>query len=196
MGKIVILDGGVGNFSNVQKAVDGIISNKVEDIKKADKLIFPGVGSFGAVSKSIIPLKDYILEHIDKGKPFLGICLGMQLLFQSSEEDSGKGLAYLPGKVVKFKNMKVPHIGWNDIEIVEKSVIFKGIQSGSYFYFVHSYYVVTEDKYITSYTEYESRGKLCRFVSSVQKDNVFGVQFHPEKSSNNGIKLLENFKSL
>lgn len=196
MQKIVILNGGVGNFSNVQKAINGIISNNIEDIKTADKLILPGVGSFGAVSKNILPLKEYILEHIDKNKPFLGICLGMQMLFESSEEDEGEGLSYLPGKVVKFKNMKVPHIGWNDVEIVKESPIFKGISSESFFYFVHSYYVVTEEKFVISYTNYESKGNICKFVSSVQKGYVFGVQFHPEKSSENGIKLLDNFKKL
>jgi glutamine amidotransferase len=196
MQKIVILNGGVGNFSNVQKAVGGIISNEINDIRTADKIILPGVGSFGIVSNNIIPLKDYILEHIDKNKPFLGICLGMQLLFESSEEGEGTGLSYLPGKVIKFKNMKVPHIGWNSVEFTKDSLIFRGIENGSFFYFVHSYYVTTEEKYIISYTEYESRGEICRFVSSVQKENVFGVQFHPEKSGEKGKKLLENFKNL
>jgi len=196
MQKIVILNGGVGNFSNVQKAVGSIISNEISDIKTADKIILPGVGSFGIVSNNIIPLKDYILEHIDKNKPFLGICLGMQLLFESSEEGEGTGLSYLPGKVIKFKNMKVPHIGWNSVEFTKDSLIFRGIENGSFFYFVHSYYVTTEEKYIISYTEYESRGKICKFASSVQKENVFGVQFHPEKSGEKGEKLLENFKNL
>lgn len=194
MQKIVILNGGVGNFSNVQKAVGGIISNEINDITTADKIILPGVGSFGIVSNNILPLKDYILEHIDKSKPFLGICLGMQLLFESSEEDEGKGLSYLPGKVVKFKSMKVPHIGWNSVEFTKDSLIFRGIENGSFFYFVHSYYVTTEEKYIISCTKYESREKICRFASSIQKENVFGVQFHPEKSGEKGIKLLENFK--
>ena len=134
-----------------------------------------------------------ILESIREGKPFLGICLGLQLLFEESEEGEGEGLCVFKGKVKKLPVEKIPHIGWNRVFIRREGKLFKGIEDGKFFYFVHSFYVVPERKNIVvSETEY--MGFL--FTSSIESENVFGVQFHPEKSSTLGIKILENFKKL
>jgi glutamine amidotransferase len=188
---IVIIDPPIANVSNVQKAVGGIVSSKLEDIKKADKIIFPGVGSFDAAMKELSGIKSYVLEHIDKGKPFLGICLGFQILFSSSEEGKEEGLSVIKEKIERFENIKTPHMGWNKVFVERDNRLFKGIEDESYFYFVHSYFLNKSNYAIskTNYGEYD-------FVSAVQKDNVFGVQFHPEKSSKNGLKLLDNFRRL
>jgi len=191
MQNIVIIDPPIANVSNVQKAVGGIVSSKLEDIKKADKIIFPGVGSFDKAMKELSGVKSYIFEHIDKGKPFLGICLGFQILFSSSEEGKEEGLSVIKEKIERFENIKTPHMGWNKVFVERDNRLFKGIEDESYFYFVHSYFLNKSNYTIskTIYGEYD-------FVSAVQKDNVFGVQFHPEKSSKNGLKLLDNFRRL
>jgi len=191
MQNIVIIDPPIANVSNVQKAVGGIVSSKLENIKKADKIIFPGVGAFDTAMKELSGIKNYILEHIDKGKPFLGICLGFQILFSNSEEGREKGLSIIDEKIERFKNIKTPHMGWNKIFVERNNVLFKEIEDESYFYFVHSYYL-DKSNYVISKTNYGD----YNFVSAVQKENVFGVQFHPEKSSKNGLKLLENFRRL
>jgi len=190
---IAIIDLGIGNLSNVKKAVNGIITDRAKDIEKADKIILPGVGAFSAVMEKLNPLRSVIIDSINRGKPFLGICLGLQLMFESSEEGKGKGLGIFKGEAVKFKNVRVPHIGWNSIIKVKESKILKGVKNGEYFYFVHSYFVRPEDSEIVV-AETEHQG-FC-FASVVEKDNVFGVQFHPEKSGEAGKRILENFKAL
>jgi len=191
MQNIVIIDPPIANVSNVQKAVGGVIRSKPQDIKNADKIIFPGVGSFDTAMKELSGIKSYILEHIDKGKPFLGICLGFQILFSKSEEGKEDGLSFIDEKIEKFKNIKTPHMGWNKVFIEKDNILFKGITDETFFYFVHSYYL-DKSNYVISKTNYGD----YNFVSAVQKENVFGVQFHPEKSSKNGLKLLENFRRL
>ena len=190
---IAIINLGIGNLSNVKKAVDGIITDREEDVEKADKIILPGVGAFSVVLKKLDPLRGTIIKNIEEGKPFLGICLGLQLLFERSEEGEGKGLSILKGDVLKFKNVRVPHIGWNSIVKTRESKILKGVKTGEYFYFVHSYFVNPFDKTIIR-AETEHQGFY--FTSVVEKNNIFGVQFHPEKSGDAGKKVLENFKRL
>ncbi len=190
---ITIIDLGIGNLSNVKRAVNGIITDKAEDIERADKIILPGVGAFPSVMEKLDPLRTVIIDNIKKGKPFLGICLGLQLLFERSEEGKGKGLAIFKGDIMKFRNVRVPHIGWNSIIKAKEGKILKGIKNKEYFYFVHSYFINPEEKGIVS-AKTEHQGFY--FASVVEKDNIFGVQFHPEKSGDAGHKVLENFKKL
>lgn len=194
---IVIIDYGVGNLASVKNALDKLglnckISNDPKIIKKAKALILPGVGAAGQGMKNLkkIRLDKVIVEEIKKGKPFLGICLGMQLLFEKSEEGDVNCLGILKGQVKKFKKMKkVPQIGWNQIEIKQKSNIFDAVENRSYFYFVNSFYCLPKDKkVIAGLTNYGET-----FASIVAKDNVIGVQFHPEKSGKLGFQLLKNF---
>lgn len=197
---ITIVDYGMGNLRSVQKAFEKVgtqatICSKPEEIAKATKLVLPGVGAF---RDAIQALKDQslvepILEHVDSGNPFLGICLGQQLLFDISYEDGEfEGLGVIPGKVIRFQdqpNLKIPHMGWNQIQSTGAHPILAGIPENEYFYFVHSYYVAPEDEsVVAAYTEYG-----CRFASIVSRDNVVAAQFHPEKSQNAGLKLLQNF---
>ena len=194
---IVIIDYGVGNLASVKNALDklgakSVISSDPEIIKKAKALILPGVGAAGQGMRNLKKqgLDKVVIAEINKGKPFLGICLGMQLLFEDSEEGDVKCLGVLKGSVKKFKKMKkIPQIGWNQIDIEKESSFFKDIKDKSYFYFVNSFYCLPKDKDVvagvTTYGE--------RFSSIVQKDNVIGVQFHPERSGKVGFQLLENF---
>ena len=194
---IVIIDYGVGNLASVKNALDklgakSVISSDPEVIKKAKALILPGVGAAGQGMKNLKEkgLDKVVINEIKKGKPFLGICLGMQLLFEKSEEGNVKCLGILNGSVKKFRKMrKVPQIGWNQIDMKQKSVLFKDLKDRSYFYFVNSFYCLPKDKkVIAGLTDYGET-----FASIVVKDNVMGVQFHPEKSGPVGFKLLENF---
>jgi len=200
---IAIIDYGMGNLRSVAKALESVgarvivLSNK-KDIFCAEKLVLPGVGAFSDAMQELKKrdLLDSILEHIQNGKPFLGLCLGMQLLFEKSEEAKGvKGLSIFKGEVKRFKksSLKVPHMGWNQVKFSKvKSGIFKGIDDDSYFYFVHSYYARPRDKsIITGTTDYG-----LDFASSIQKDNIFAMQFHPEKSQKTGLKLLRNFMEM
>ena len=193
---IAIIDYGAGNLKSVKNALDYLkadstITDRADDISKADRLILPGDGSFGYMMENlerkflIAPIKNFIRS----GKPFLGICLGLQGLFEESEESPGvKGLSIFKGKVVKFKKGKVPQIGWNNI-ICKKNVSTRNIFFDSYMYFVNSYYVVPEDSSIVAtMTEYNGN-----FVSSIQSNNVTAMQFHPEKSGNAGIELLKRW---
>lgn len=194
---IVIIDYGVGNLASVKNALDKLgmeskISSDPLVIKKAQALILPGVGAAGQGMQNLVEkgLDEVIIDEINKGKPFLGICLGMQLLFEDSEEGNVKCLGLLKGFVKKFKKeRKIPQIGWNQVEIKQKLNFFKGIDDQSYFYFVNSFYCLPKDKEViagvTTYGE--------TFASMVAKDNVIGVQFHPEKSGPVGFKLLQNF---
>jgi len=202
---IVIIDYGMGNLRSVQKGFERVgleakVSADPRDIDAADKLVLPGVGAFRDCMANLVEggFTDPICEHIEKGKPFLGICLGLQLLFTESEEfGSHKGLGVIPGKVVRFpagmtvadEELKVPHMGWNRIAIRRPSPLYAGVEDGSFTYFVHSYYVVPDDpSLVATETEYG-----LTFCSSIWKENVMATQFHPEKSQSVGLKMLENF---
>ncbi|MFZ2025680.1 MAG: imidazole glycerol phosphate synthase subunit HisH [Microgenomates group bacterium] len=193
---IVIIDYGMGNVGSVQNALDrlgaaSIITDKQEDIQNANGIILPGVGSAGAGMKNIKErgLDAILANEIRKGKPFLGICLGMQLLMEKSMEGDVLCLGYIPGIVTKFKGgMKIPQIGWNTVKTKGRG-LFNGLASGGYFYFVHSYYCMPKDRNIvTGITNYG--GEFC---SAFQMDNIYGVQFHPEKSGRTGEIVLQNF---
>ena len=192
--QIVIIDYGAGNTANVKNALEKlgarpIVSPSVREIKNADAIILPGVGAFGAAMKRLSKKSQIITNAINSGKPFLGICLGMQLLLDKSDESEGvNGLGIIRGKVKKFKvKLPVPQIGWNKVENL-RGPLFEGIDD-FYAYFVHSYYVVCNDEAnILGVTNYGAN-----FTSSVHKDNIYGVQFHPEKSHKFGMKLLKNF---
>ncbi len=193
---IAIVDLGVGNFANVRKALDGELTEDPEQILKADKVVLPGVGKFGPAARRLEGLRGSILSSINKGKPFLGICLGMQLLFEKSEEEEGEGLGVFPGKATGFPD-KSPHIGWNRVEIKRKNRLFRNLKGRPYFYFVHSYYLEdTEDTPSLAVTEQKTEEGSVTFSSAVGRENVFGTQFHPEKSGENGKRLLRNFKNL
>lgn len=197
--KIVIIDYGMGNLASVLNAFrflgfDAEVSDRPERLVSAPGLVLPGVGAFGDAVKNLSSsgLAEVIKEEIGKGKPYLGICLGYQLLFEGSEEDAGsRGLGLFKGKVIRFKagDMKVPHIGWNLAEKRKDDPILAGLKDPDYFYFVHSYYPAPEDPgLILTETEYGDR-----FASSVSRGNVFAFQFHPEKSQDAGLAILKNF---
>jgi glutamine amidotransferase len=200
---ITIVDYGMGNLRSVQKAFEKIgaeaaIATHPTDVAKAEKLVLPGVGAFRDAIHELrrTELDQPVREHIAAGKPFLGICLGLQLLFDVSYEDGQwEGLGVLAGKVVRFADqpdLKIPHMGWNSLELARPARLFEGIPDGSSFYFVHSYYVVPEDEsVIAARTEHGTR-----FVSAVAHNNLFATQFHPEKSQSVGLRLLTNFASL
>ena len=189
---IAIVDYGAGNLKSVKNALDYLkvdtrITDKKEDILKADRIILPGDGSFGYMIENLQKkgLIEPIKKYINEGKPFLGICLGLQALFEESEESPGiKGLGIFKGKVAKFRKGKVPQIGWNNI-IAKKNGIFRN----GYVYFVNSYYVIPEDSSITAtITDYYGD-----FVSAVKSDNVTAMQFHPEKSGEVGLNILKRW---
>ncbi len=198
--RIVIIDYGMGNLRNVQKGFEKVgfeakITNKGDDIKEALAIVLPGVGAFKDCIQNLdnLGLIEPLIKAIEEGKPYLGICLGLQILFSESEEfGARKGLDIIKGRVIKFIpdiDHKVPHMGWNTVEILKDVPMLKGIRSGDFFYFVHSYYAEPEDKgLISTLTEYG-----IKFASSIVKDNIFATQFHPEKSQKNGLKILENF---
>ncbi len=196
---IAIIDYGAGNLHSVKNALDflgaeNVITPDAKVIKNADKVILPGVGAFGDAMDSLRErgLEPVIKECISDGKPFLGICLGMQLLFSESEESPGaKGLGIFNGKIVRIpdKGLKIPHMGWNDIKLTKESKILSGLGDEPFVYFVHSYYLQAEDEAVVSaYTEYGKRLDIA-----VEKNNVFATQFHPEKSGKTGLKILKNF---
>ncbi|MBR6238584.1 MAG: imidazole glycerol phosphate synthase subunit HisH [Lachnospiraceae bacterium] len=197
---IAIIDYDAGNIKSVEKAVQSLgaecrLTRDREEILKADKVILPGVGAFGDAMKRLeeYGLIDTIHKVVDKGTPFLGICLGLQVMFDESEESPGvKGLSLLPGKVVRFSGadgLKVPQIGWNSLEVIKKSHLLKDIYSGAFVYFVHSYYVQADNKDdVIATAQYGETADVA-----VEHGNIFGCQFHPEKSSSIGIKILNNF---
>ena len=200
---ITIIDYDAGNLKSVEKALaylnqDVIVSRNPEEILNADKVILPGVGSFGDAMNNLhkFGLVDTIKKAAESGKPFLGICLGLQLLFDSSEETPGvEGLSVLPGKILKIPakdGIKIPHMGWNSLDINPSSKLFKGIPDKSYVYFVHSYYLEAEDENIVAATPDYS----AHIHAAVEKGNIFACQFHPEKSSDIGLKILENFAAI
>ena len=199
---IAIVDYGRGNLQSVRNAFrkigeKAVIAKTPEQVGKAGKVVFPGVGNFGEAMKQLREKKlDYAIEWaIEEGKPFLGICIGLQALFEeSAESPDSEGLKVLQGTVEKFEGngLKVPQIGWNQVEKAKESALLEDVPDKSFFYFVHGYYAKPFDKDIVS-GETDYGGKYC---SAVEKDNVFAVQFHPEKSGTAGLKVLENFAEL
>jgi glutamine amidotransferase len=200
MSKIVIIDYGMGNLRNVQKGFEWIgfearVTRNKKEIERASAIVLPGVGAFKDCMDNLekFGLIEPLLRSIQKGKPYLGICLGLQILFSESEEFGfQEGLNLIKGKVVKFKpdqEHKVPHMGWNEIEKKMEVPFLRGIESGDFFYFVHSYYVIPEEpQWVATLTNYG-----IPFVSSILKENLFATQFHPEKSQRKGLRILENF---
>ncbi len=197
---IAIIDYGAGNLQSVAKALahlgcEYVITGDRDTLLNADGAILPGVGAFGDAMDCMEKnnLKNAVLDFIESGKPFLGICLGLQLLFKESEETPGKtGLDIFEGSVClipKDNGLKIPHMGWNSLKILKKDGIFKGIEDEPYVYFVHSYYLRAKDRdIVSSQTVYG-----VDIDASVQYKNVTAVQFHPEKSGKTGLKMLENF---
>ncbi len=202
MKNTVIVDSGCANLNSIYRAalaagIDVVVTDKKTEINEAPAIIFPGVGSFEHAMNQlrIKDLTALLREAIASGKPFLGICLGMQLLFDTSDESAdacspGKGLSALGGKSVRFPaGLPVPHVGWNQAKPVNNHPLFAGLDENAYFYFTHSYFVVPEDQnYTLAKTEYG-----LSFTSAVCRDNLLGVQFHPEKSGPSGLRLLSNF---
>jgi len=195
LAKAVIFDYGVGNLLSLKTALDKVgleasIGTSAKELGAADAIALPGVGAFTAAATKLNAVKDSLLEKVEEGKPLLGVCLGMQLFFEKSEEGPGEGLALFKGKTVSLpKTVKVPHMGWNTLNIVGQNDFFDGVSEGSYVYFVHSLYPVPADNSIVAArTEY---GAV--FTSAVTCKNVYGTQFHPEKSGDIGLKILKNF---
>lgn len=218
---LCIIDYGIGNLRSIEKALEAVGANVVrsdnpKDIESADRVVLPGVGAFGACANEINRrgLVEPIQSAIDVGKPFLGVCIGMQLLFDVSEEMGlHRGLGVLPGRIVRFQPtyaaapamiagdaeaapdpaiLKIPHMGWNTVQPTREDPLLAGLPSPAYFYFVHSYHVVPNDMSdVLGVTEYG-----FRFPAIVQRNNVYGVQFHPEKSHDNGLAILKNFARL
>lgn len=200
---VAIIDYDAGNIKSVEKALcslgeEVIITRNRKEILSADRVILPGVGAFGDAMEKIrsYALEEVIKEVIEKNTPFLGICLGLQLLFESSQESEGvKGLGILKGHIVKIpenEGLKVPHIGWNNLKYPNKGRLFENIAEDSYVYFVHSYYLqAQEPDIVTATTDY---GVMIQ--ASVEKGNVFACQFHPEKSSEVGLQILKNFVAI
>jgi glutamine amidotransferase len=198
---IAIIDYGMGNLRSVHKAFEAVgaqaqVTSKIENILKADKVVLPGVGAMGPAIQKLqeLALTGPIRKVIQEGKPFLGICLGLQLLFErSSEGGFSEGLRILKGSVERFTELKVPHMGWNQVKVQPAgNQLFKGLLSGENMYFCHSYFVQPEDASITAgITNYG-----IDFVSAVVSNNIWGVQFHPEKSQKAGLQILKNFGDL
>lgn len=195
---IAIIDYGMGNLRSVEKGflkvgVDAKVVTSPNAVDDAKAVVLPGVGAFRDCMRNLeqMSLTDSIVRSIQKGKPYLGICLGLQVLFTESEEFGiYKGLDVFKGKVMRFQiDLKVPHMGWNNVKILRKPPLFSGITNESFFYFVHSYYVVPDDNtIIATTTDYG-----ITFTSMVWKDNIFATQFHPEKSQETGLRILKNF---
>lgn len=200
---ITIVDYGMGNLRSVQKALEkvgaqAVVTDDPALVRRADKVVLPGVGAFADAMHELSQrgLVSPVLEAIDSGKPLLGICLGLQLLFQTSYEDGvHRGLGVFDGEVVRFqvpKQYSVPHMGWNQIRIRRRAPILEGVDDGAYFYFVHSYYVVAgRDDVVAATTDYPEP-----FCSMIWRDRLFATQFHPEKSQTIGLRVLENFANL
>lgn len=200
---IAIIDYDAGNLKSVEKALlslnqEVLVTRDKNAILQADKVILPGVGSFGDAMNNLdkFDLIDPIKKCVDNKTPFLGICLGLQLLFESSDESVGvEGLNILPGKILRIppkEDFKIPHMGWNSLNVKEDAKLFKGLTKNPYVYFVHSYYLqAANEDIVAATTEYTTT-----IHASVEAGNVFACQFHPEKSSSVGLKILENFANL
>ena len=200
---IAIIDYDAGNIKSVEKALqtlgqEVIVTRDADTILNADKVILPGVGAFGDAMGKLhdYHLVDVIYQVVEKKTPFLGICLGLQLMFESSEETPGvEGLGILKGKIVKIPengDLKIPHMGWNSLHFQNNGRLFTNLPQDSYVYFVHSYYLqAVEESFVKATTDY------CTCIhASVEKDNIFACQFHPEKSSDVGLTILKNFCEL
>lgn len=197
---IAIIDYDAGNIKSVEKALqflgeEVVVSRDRQVILTADKVILPGVGAFGDAMEKIrkYDLESVIHEVVAKGTPFMGICLGLQLLFERSEEAVGvEGLGILKGEILKIPDcvgLKIPHIGWNSLSFPKRGILYQGIDDNAYVYFVHSYYLkATDSSIVSATTDYSTL-----IHASVEQDNIFACQFHPEKSSTVGLKILENF---
>lgn len=200
MGLIAIIDYGMGNLRSVEKAFEHVghkafIARRPEEVFKGTHVVLPGVGGFPECMKNLeqTGMIDAVYKSIESGRQFLGICLGLQLLFSESEEfGCHKGLNILEGRVVRFRlgsEFKVPHMGWNQVRIERDVPLLKGVPGNSFVYFVHSYYVVPTDKgIISTFSDYGGE-----FASSVCRGNIFACQFHPEKSQEIGLRILKNF---
>jgi len=198
---IVIVDYDAGNLRSVQKAFEkigarAVVSRSPDDILSAEALVLPGVGAFGECMAHLekFGLVGAVKDFIASGKPFLGICVGYQILFEASEESPGvKGLGVFKGRCLKFvfpreAGLKVPHMGWNQVRFTKSGKLFEGVADGSDFYFVHSYYPKPEEDITVASTQYGTS-----FASAVERGSVFAVQFHPEKSQQTGLAVLRNF---
>lgn len=200
---IAIVDYDAGNLKSVEKALtylgeESIVTRDIGELQRADRVILPGVGAFGLAMEQLkrYELDKVIREICEKGTPFLGICLGLQLLFDGSEESRGvEGLGILSGDILKIPNgerLKIPHIGWNSLRFPHEGRLFAGLQEETYVYFVHSYYLKAKDEEIVkATTEYG-----VTIHASVEKENVFACQFHPEKSSTVGLQMLKRFAAI
>ena|SRR3989338_1390526 len=199
---IAIIDYGMGNLRSVQKAFEKVgakafVTQNPADIATAEKVVLPGVGAMKPAMRKLksLGLIPVLKAAMDSGKPFLGICLGLQLLFEESDEGGKvKGIGVFPGKVIRFKKLKVPHMGWNQIKIRQPDcAIFSGVSNSANVYFCHSYFVKpTNASFVAAVTDYG-----VPFASVISdKKNIFGVQFHPEKSQQVGLKILQNFKEI
>ena len=192
--KVAVLDYGIGNLFSIKHSLQkiGLNVEVTSSIKgcEYDGIVLPGVGNFKAVAKNLGSSREYIIRLTSSGTPLLGICLGMQLLFEESQESDGGGLALLKGRIIRLpKNVKTPHMGWNNLHIIADNEILDGIDERDYFYFVHSYYAHPADRsVIVAETEYG-----IRFASVIAKGNIYGTQFHPEKSGRSGCRILRNF---
>lgn len=200
---IAIIDYDAGNIKSVEKALqklgqEVVITREADVILNADKVILPGVGAFGDAMANLkkYHLDDVIYQVVEKNIPFLGICLGLQLLFEKSDESKGvPGLGILKGEILRIPdgdNLKIPHMGWNSLKLQNEGRLFRGLEENPYVYFVHSYYLKAQDESIVkATTEYSTH-----IHASVEKGNVFACQFHPEKSSDVGLQILRNFVEL
>jgi len=195
LAKAVIFDYGVGNLLSLRTALEkagleASVGATAKELSGADAIALPGVGAFTPAAAKLKSVKETLIKKIQSGTPLLGICLGLQLFFEASEEGPGNGLALFKGKTVQLPNMvKVPHMGWNTLNIIKQNELLDGVKEGSYVYFVHSLYPVPQDKNIVcTQTEYGTT-----FTSSIASKNIYGTQFHPEKSGEIGLKILQNF---
>ena len=195
MANAVIFDYGVGNLLSLKTALEKVgfnvsIGTNKMDLTKADVIALPGVGSFTASLEKLNTVKETLQTKVAEGTPLLGICLGLQLFFESSQEGPGDGLAFFKGKVLELpKTVKVPHMGWNTLDIVKPNELLEGIADGTYVYFVHSLYPVPKDQAIVcTNTTYG-----ITFTSAICSKNIYGTQFHPEKSGDVGLQILRNF---
>jgi len=195
MANAVIFDYGVGNLLSLKTALEKVslnatIATSAAELKNADAIALPGVGSFTASLERLNTVKENLQTKIQEGTPLLGICIGMQLFFESSEEGPGEGLALFKGRIQQLPaTVKVPHMGWNTLNFTKPNSLFDDVAEGTYVYFVHSLYPAPEDESIVvAKTEYGTT-----FTSAVAKGNIYGTQFHPEKSGDVGLKILKNF---
>lgn len=195
MPKVLIVDYGVGNLLSLKYGLEKTrltvnISAPTSKLKDADAIALPGVGNFTAAAKALEPVKNGLIETVESGTPILGICLGMQLFFEASEEGPGKGLAFFKGENVRLTGkVKIPHMGWNTLQKVRENELFEAVPDDAYVYFVHSLFPVPKDEeIICTQTEYNQV-----FTSAIASKNIYGTQFHPEKSGEVGLQILQNF---